>query len=414
MGFRHTLLASVGRHDARAPGNGSDLIDTLVRATNSSGLRRLAASLPTAASAVWHRARPVATALTSQETIPASLPNEAPLLPSAKAQRWSAQNFLEKLGDITRLCDTGSAECTVENFHIIALVTTLVVGIFLVLCFYLHLRDDKEEQIKPLVPELIVRGSSPLRLKFALESAFAGDGEVAITDAFGHLLCKVVTDWPDTVNPGFSGVAATVRLKNAYDHTLVTVVLRSVHVQGQGICIFRAGCDIFGFAEPMCDGQQYRVRHRSGLKILGLFGDLASGDQEVEFCSPLANKVATIRREGNECVGEVAPNVDAGLVLSCFFATLTNRQLIDKAVATASPWDFQGDPMLGGATAVEDLSGARVGSAEEDVDIESSGAAVSDSVAAGAADTAACSVSAVAAGTGATAEASKIQEASEP
>merc|ERR1719464_2524101 len=153
-----------------------------------------------------------------------------------------------------------------------------------VVCAFAFFREDKEEQITPLCPQLVVK-EVDLAFKMPLDSQ--ADSRT-VTDLSNQPICKVALDWPDPFRPGASGVAATVRLQTNMDLTLATVVARNVAVVGQGLALCRAGCEIFGFVE--FEGpSRFSVRHRTGVHLLTLTGDFEGID--VEGINPVGSKV---------------------------------------------------------------------------------------------------------------------------
>lgn len=230
------------------------------------------------------------------------------------------------LQEASLVCGPGRDDpnCHTENVHILFLVALLCFGICSILGTYCMMREDKEEQLTPLCPQLIVKD---VQLKFKLPL----DDEAnifEILDSSDELVCKAALDWPDHLKPGFSGVAATVRLQNSADVTLATVVAREVAVAGQGLALCRAGCEIFGFVEfDPIDPNLYTVRHRSGVELLKLHGEFDAQTMSVSMVSPGGLEVCSVRRVGDFCYGTVLPYVDAGLVLSALFAAHVNRKL---------------------------------------------------------------------------------------
>lgn len=223
-------------------------------------------------------------------------------------------------------CGPHSDPCKPENMHAIFLLAFLCTSIVLIVCAFAFFREDKEEQITPLCPQLVVR-EADLTLKLPFETE---DDNISIVDLADQPICKVAMDWADPFRPGASGVAATVRLQNNLDLTLATVVARNVAVVGQGLALCRAGCEIFGFVEP--DGpRRYCVRHRTGVHLLTLIGDFQSLD--IEGVNPVGSKVCWFKKIGGECRGRVLQHVDAGLVICSLLATHVHRRL---TMATAS------------------------------------------------------------------------------
>lgn len=234
-----------------------------------------------------------------------------------------------------KVCGPGSVdpECQLENFHILMLVALLCTLIAFALCALCSIHEDKEDQLVPLCPQLIVK-ETPLKFKLPLDG---GKDEMEVTDLADALICKLVMDWPDPFRPGFSGVDATVRLQTVFDVTLATVVARSVAVAGQGLALCRAGCEIFGFVEPdPFDSRRFTVRHRSSVELLKLYGDFDSPNLAVTMLNPIGKEICSVRRIGDVCYGQVHPHVDAGLALCCLLAGHVNCLLPKMQAARAS------------------------------------------------------------------------------
>mmetsp|Transcript_56071 Transcript_56071/g.133553 ORF Transcript_56071/g.133553 Transcript_56071/m.133553 type:complete len:373 (-) Transcript_56071:86-1204(-) len=244
-------------------------------------------------------------------------------------------------------CTSPSVACDLENTHVLLMLLVLVFGIVVVVCTFNFLREDKEEMITPLSPQLVVReAESTFRMPFEpLDAGVAVEFEV--WDSTRSVLCKVSMDWPDPFKPGAAGVAATVRVQNSLDVTLATVVARSVAVMGQGIALCKTGCEIFGFVDVETENK-YQVRHRSGVQLLTLIGDFEQCN--VEGFNPAGTKVCRIHRvtpeeakaagedyDGPVIHGRVQQHVDAGLVISSFLATQVHRRLLPGAMQFSAP-----------------------------------------------------------------------------
>lgn len=225
--------------------------------------------------------------------------------------------------------------CRIESLHALLLLVGLCTTIVFILCAFAFFREDKEEQITPLCPQLMVHEAS---LEFTLPLDSKAE-MMTIDDLSGKPMCKVAMDYPDPFRPGSSGVAATVRLQSIQDVTLATVVARNVAVLGQGLALCRAGCEIFGFVEP--EGQnRYFVRHRTGVHLLTLCGDFDNMD--VEGINPVGSKVCWFKQKGDSCQGQVLQHVDAGLVLCSLLATRVHRRLSAASVPPALSRDAFG------------------------------------------------------------------------
>jgi hypothetical protein len=228
----------------------------------------------------------------------------------------------------------GLSDCGAENRQILILFMALSLSIVFVLCLCCHIREDKEEQITPLCPQLMVKGGS---LKFKLRLEASEDG-VDVTDSQGSTIGKVITARPDPIRPSYSGVAATVSLHNDKTGTLATVVVRNVCAIGQGLCLCRAGNEIFGFMEPDPNGRTCIVRHRSGVNIMTIACDFSSSD-DIVMSSPVGVKLCAIRKMSDgDYVGEVAEHCDAGLMICCLFGVYLSIDL--KTKPQLSSWDF--------------------------------------------------------------------------
>jgi len=218
-------------------------------------------------------------------------------------------------------CAVNDDACAYEKIRVLLVLGFLTSALTSVLCAFAFFRDDKEEHINPLCPQLVVK-ESDVWFQLPLDDPSVDNMEVA--DLQDRCLCKIAMDWPDPFRPGASGVAATVRLQNNLNFTLATVVARNVAVIGQGLALCRSGCEIFGFVEP--DGPcKYVVRHRMGLHLMTLVGDFAAPD--IEGISPAGAKVFWVQQQGKRCQGKVLQHVDMGLVICAVLATRVHRRL---------------------------------------------------------------------------------------
>lgn len=227
-------------------------------------------------------------------------------------------------------CGPGSddPDCHAENVHILLLVALLCFGIFSILGTYCSIREDKEEQLTPLCPQLIVKDA---QLKFKLPLDYEKN-IFEILDSSDELVCRAAVDWPDHPKRGHSGVAATVRVQSSADVTLATVVAREAAVAGQELALCRASCEIFGFiVHDATDPNLYSVRHRSGVELLSIHGEFDPQTLSVSMVNPAGVEVCSVRRVGDFCYGTVLQHVDAGLVLSALFAANVNRKLAQVA-----------------------------------------------------------------------------------
>eukprot|EP00927_Polykrikos_kofoidii_P052929 TRINITY_DN469_c0_g1_i1.p1 TRINITY_DN469_c0_g1~~TRINITY_DN469_c0_g1_i1.p1 ORF type:complete len:405 (-),score=45.26 TRINITY_DN469_c0_g1_i1:195-1409(-) len=228
----------------------------------------------------------------------------------------------------------GAPDCNAENRAILALFVSLFFSIVIIMCLWCHLREGKEDAITPLCPQLMVR-EGVMKFKVALEASEEG---VHVTDIQDNIICRVSTLRPDPLRPGYSGVAATVCLHNDVTGSLATVVARNVSAKGQGLCLCNASNEVFGFVEHDNEGCNYKIRHRSGVTVMALTCDFASGD-DIVMTNPVGTKVCVVRHETDSVyAGEVCQHTDAGLMICALFAAFISGQL--KATLPLSPWDF--------------------------------------------------------------------------
>lgn len=237
----------------------------------------------------------------------------------------------------SRLCTEG-ADCRwSETIHALLLLVGLCIAILMVICAFAFFREDKEEQITPLCPQLVVR-EPDLGFRLPLDSL---ESTMQVTDLQGRVRCRVVMDFA----PKAKGVAATAWLQNAKGSTLASIVARSPSIPGQGLALCRASSahpEIFGFVEPEGE-QRYHVRHRTGVHLLTLKGDFDTLD--IEGINPVGLTVCSFKRvrllgEGGavfQCNGRVLQYVDAGLVICSLLATHVHRRLTSTLAALASP-----------------------------------------------------------------------------
>lgn len=215
--------------------------------------------------------------------------------------------------------------CKTENIHAIILLILLCATILAVVCTFGFINEDKEDDITPLSPQLLVKEED---LFFTMPIDVYDDKMSILNTRTGDELCHVIIDWPSTTRES-STVIANVKLLGVNDYVLATVVARNTHVAAQSFALCRQGCEIFGFVEP--DGpQQYHVRHRTGGHLLTLTGDFGPTTTSVyiEGTNSMGSHVCWVTKNGNsQCVGRVLQNVDAGLVVASLLATYVHRRL---------------------------------------------------------------------------------------
>lgn len=227
---------------------------------------------------------------------------------NATASAWLIQSSAESCGD----------PCMAETVHAMVLLFVLCSTLIGMGCACFFFREDKEEQIKPLCPQLVVK-----ELNYAFTMPMHKEDVFPVTSVFGHVICRVIIDWPDPFRPGASGVAATVRLMSTLDHTLTTLVARNA-LSGQSLILCRESGEMFASVEP--DGQaRYHVRHRTNVHLLTLSGDFNVGN--VDGINPAGAKVCGFQAMDGECKGWVLPHVDAGLAICSLMAVRVHKRL---------------------------------------------------------------------------------------
>jgi len=273
------------------------------------------------------------------------LQSHATVAASGAKASWSMRGAW-LMQEASNVCDPiQDPNCSMESMKVLALLLSLSATIVLVICAFSFFREDREEQITPLCPQLVVKDTE---LKFSLpalpiftQAEGANNMDVMDNKDPANCVCKISMDWPDPFRGSPHGVAATVRIHKS-DMTLATIVARNVAVVGQGLALCRTGCEIFGFVEP--EGNKYLVRHRTGVHLLTLIGSFGpdlnqdpSNQQDIwdiEGVNPVGTKVCSMKKVGNECVGKVSQHVDAGLVICAIMATYVHRRLSQPWSAT--------------------------------------------------------------------------------
>lgn len=239
------------------------------------------------------------------------------------AAPWSMRGawFLQQA---VKHCDPGSDQvlCSLETTHVLVLLICLVSAIVFVFCLFTFFRDDKEEQITPLCPGLIVKDTE---LRFRLRLDQEDHMEVVAEAAVPYDLCQVNMEWPDPFRPGANGVVAEVQVVSNMGTTLASVIARNVMTSGTGLLLTRSGLEIFGFVE-LEGTYKYHIRHRTGVHLLTLLGDFKRYD--LEGYNPVGLKVCSIkRRDDGWCQVKVGQYVDAGLVLCALLAAYVEQRI---------------------------------------------------------------------------------------
>lgn len=233
---------------------------------------------------------------------------------------WGVHDALALMQRVSGMCNR--EECQKDKGMILTILFILIVSILLIFTAFFFFREDKEEQVTPLCPQLVVKDAA-LTFKIALDP-LAEKLEVLNYMDPSQTIAKVAMDWPDPFRPCASGIASTARLQNAGGMNLATVVARNVAVSGQALALCRSGCEIFGFVEPD-SAMRYHVRHRTGVHLLTLEGDFATW--QVDGVNPAGAVVFSAKKEGDFCVGKVQRHVDAGLLICCVIAAHIHRVL---------------------------------------------------------------------------------------
>lgn len=236
---------------------------------------------------------------------------------------WTSGSWL--LHAASLLC-RNSDQCRLESIQGLVLLIFLCIGIVSVFCAIAFLREDTEDQITPLCPQLVVKDSD-FHFKMPLGM---DDEKIVVTDLQGGALCRVTIDWPDPFRPGIAGAVATAHLQSNFDLTLATVVARDTAIIGQGFALCRPGCEIFGFVEPH-EPRRYVVRHRAATHLLTLVGDFQNID--ITGINAAGAKVCWFKKIDGECRGHIVQHVDAGLVICSILATHVHQRFMSARLA---------------------------------------------------------------------------------
>lgn len=222
-----------------------------------------------------------------------------------RGRSWLLQGSVE--------CELGMDACAFEVYQMLALLATLCACIAVVICLFSFFREDRDEQITPLCPQMVVNGPE---LAFTLP--LTGEPQsLEVLDAGGRPLNRILIDFPVESTGG--GIMAQARLQDSHGKNLATVVARDT-----GLSLFR-GCEIFGFVEPEEDGS-YNVRHRTGVHLLTLSGSVDPWD--VEGINPVGSTVCSFKDAGEESRGSVIQGVDSGLVIGSLCAVHLHQRVL--------------------------------------------------------------------------------------
>lgn len=250
---------------------------------------------------------------------------------------WLLQDSVE--------CELGMDVCKAEVLKVLTLLIGLCVCIIVVICLFSFFRDDKDEQITPLCPQMVVNMPG---FMFKLQLVGAPQS-VAVLGADGKPINQVLVDFPPA--PAAGSVVASARLMDMRSKTLATVLARDMGAGSQGFVLsLLRGPEIFGFVEPDGDNM-YQVRHRMGVHLLTLAGDFDEWD--VEGVNAAETKVCSFRKTGDECRGFVMEQVDSGLVIASLLAIHLHRHLrrstVEEGGASPVTTTFEAPPLEGDA-----------------------------------------------------------------
>jgi len=224
-----------------------------------------------------------------------------------RGRAWLLQNSVE--------CELGADVCSAEVYRVLTLLIGLSICILAVVCLFNFFREDRDDQITPLCPQMVVNVPS-----FMFKLQLTGELQnVAVLGADDKPINEVLVEYPAQVA---GGVVAQVRLLDMHSKTLATVAARDMGAGTRGLALQR-GPEIFGFVEP--EGDVYHVRHRTGVHLLTLTGDF--DDWDVVGINVVDTKVCSFRKTGDECRGFVMEQVDSGLVIASLLAIHMHRHL---------------------------------------------------------------------------------------
>jgi len=227
---------------------------------------------------------------------------------------WLLQSSVE--------CELGANVCLGELYQMVILLIVLCIGIVTILCLFTYFKEDKDEQITPLCPQMVVN-ISELTFKLTLPCE-PENGILTVVDLSDRPINNVVIEYKE---PGsVSGVMAQVWLQDLSGKFLATmqaVQMRDKAAAPLYLNLFR-GSEPFGSVEMAGEGLYY-VRHRNGMHLLTLSGNFA--EWNVEGTNRVGSKVCGLKQIGKECRGFVHQQVDAGLVITSLMAVHVHQQL---------------------------------------------------------------------------------------
>lgn len=211
------------------------------------------------------------------------------------------------------------------------LLTVNLVTLFLCAC----IREDKDEQINPLCPQLVVKDRE-LVLRMSTPDRSQDATSVEVHTLTGEKVCTALIEIQDPFHPAAAGIAGSVRLLNPEDELLASVIVRVETAAHQGMAIFRAGFEIFGFVDPAGDSK-YAVSHHTGIPIINFVGDF-DRFSEISGLNPAGLKVCAVIRKADEVFVRVAQYVDIGLVMCTLMATQVDKKLSVAPACSLNPY----------------------------------------------------------------------------
>ncbi|CAE6944426.1 phr [Symbiodinium natans] len=223
-------------------------------------------------------------------------------------------------------CAPGEA-CYADQLRLTILLFVLVGAIASMLCAFGFFREDKDELLTPLTPQLVVKKEERLVLQLPFDSK---EDNFLVTKVNGDIFCQVESKWPDPFREGSKAPEVEVRLSSAKSQPLTmvsTVVDRNFVMASHAfsLCRNHSKDEPFAFVTPEQpeNPRRYFVRHRMGYPLLSLDGDFGAEGGRINIRGLNKDNYQICGLENTDS-GEsqcfVLQHIDAGLVLGALLA----------------------------------------------------------------------------------------------
>mmetsp|Transcript_106975 Transcript_106975/g.255318 ORF Transcript_106975/g.255318 Transcript_106975/m.255318 type:complete len:321 (-) Transcript_106975:87-1049(-) len=232
-------------------------------------------------------------------------------------------------------CAPGEA-CYTDQLRLTFLLIVLVGAIASMLCAFGFFREDKDELLTPLTPQLVVKKEERMILQFPFDSK---EDNFLVTKVNGDIFCQVESKWPDPFREGSKVPEVEVRLSNAKNQPLTmvsTVVDRNFVMASHAfsLCRNHNKDEPFAFVTPEHpdNPRRYFVRHRMGYPLMSLDGDFGpEGRISIRGLNKDNYQICGLEKTASgECQCFVLQHIDAGLVLGALFAIRLHSRLAQE------------------------------------------------------------------------------------